>query len=411
LQLAPDFLAIEIGSYDAHLISLLKESLERIPQNALSLRAQLLARLSHALLWSRDSRDSEKLAIDALQLARRSGNDTSLNAALAARADSLTGPDRVQDRMRATNELLNTVREKDSLPDSVMQHVRLISALLEYGDIRAVDAAIASCERIATDMNVPQYLWYTKTFRAMRKLMEGDFHATHQLAKESHELGHKHGDENVLHSRACQTTCIFIEQNQATAALSTISAMASRRPLVRAWRAGTGYIHLMSQQPASAIRILESFDDSDVQLLFRETGGSAGVAFLAEIAAEAGDAERRSLLYNLCSMAPERSATLGFAIAYFGCFSRYAGLLAHKLGLQSEALEHLRNAIDIETKRGAILYRAHAALDLSHVLIETEQCADEVCELLSSVQTIEAKSAFHRISSRTRHLESKIASV
>jgi len=355
--------------------------------------------------------DAEKLAIDALQMARHSGDASSLNAALAARADSLAGPDRVQERMGVTNELLNTVRDKNNMPDSVMQHVRLISVLLDIGDLRAVDAAIDSCELIATDMNVPQYLWYTKTFRAMRKLMEGDFLATHQLAKESHELGDKHGDENVLHSRACQTTCIFIEQNQAAAALSTISAMASKRPLVRAWRAGTGYIHLMSRQAAEARKILESFDDREVQLLFRETGGSAGVAFLAEIAAQTGNTERLPLLYDLCCMAPERSSTLGFAIAYFGCFSRYAGILAHALGLETEAIEHLRTAIDLETKRGAILYRAHAALDLSQVLVESEQGGDEVHELLNSVRDIEPNSRFHRLSSRLSSFSSLIANV
>jgi hypothetical protein len=164
----------------------------------------------------------------------------------------------------------------------------------------------------------------------------------------------------------------------------------------------------MSQQHTAAIGVLESFDDGDIQLLFRETGGGAGVAFLAEIAATDGDTERRSLLYDLCSMAPERSATLGFAIAYFGCFSRYAGILAHALGLESEAVEHLRTAIDIETKRGAVLYRAHAALDLSQVLVESERGADEVRELLSSVQKIEEKSAFHRVSSRITHIETLI---
>jgi hypothetical protein len=187
--------------------------------------------------------------------------------------------------------------------------------------------------------------------------------------------------------------------------------MSSRRPLVRAWRAGTGYIHLMSSQAAEAMKILESFDDSEIQLLFRETGGSAGVAFLAEIAAQTNCTKRLPLLYELCSMAPERSSTLGFAIAYFGCFSRYAGILAHALGLESEAIEHLRTAIDIETKRGAILYRAHAALDLSHVLLEAEQGADEVHELLSSVRDIEPNSRFHRLSSRLTQLQSSITNV
>jgi len=408
LQLAPDFLAIEIGSYDAHLISMLQESLDKIPNNTLPLRAQLLARLSHALLWSRDSPQSEQLAIDALQIARLSGDSTALSATLAARADSLTGPDRVLHRMRITKELRNTVREKNSLPDSVMQHVRLISVLLELGDIRAVDAAIASCERVAKDLDVPQYLWYTKTFRAMRKLMQGDFAATHQLAKESHELGEKHGDENVLHSRACQTTCVFIEQDQAAAALPAISSMTVRRPLVRAWRAGTGYIHLTSHQPEEAQTILDTFDDGELQLLFRETGGSAGIAFLAEIAAKTGNSTQRSALYTLCSRAPERGATLGFAIAYFGCFARYAGLLAHSLGLSTEAIEHLGNAVQIEKKRGATIYHAHAALDLSHVLIDSESGMEDVRKLLDTAQLIGRNPTFHRIQDRVAHLRNAI---
>jgi DNA-binding winged helix-turn-helix (wHTH) protein/tetratricopeptide (TPR) repeat protein len=399
LQLAPDFLSIEIGAYDPQLISMLQESLLGLPKNMKPTRSLLLARLSHALLWSKDVLSSEKLAIEALHLAHESDNVVSLSAALAARADSLTGPDRLEEKIDITRQLEQTVRAQNNLPDTVMQHVRLISTLLEIGDIRAVDSEIESCERIAKEMNLPQYSWYTKTFRAMRTLMRGDFTETHRLARESHELGGRYGDENVPHSRACQTACILIEQNNAAAALPTISAMSAKRPLVRSWAAGTGYIHLMAGQTTEALNLLGTFDDREVNLLFRETGGSAGIAFLAEIAASGEDQSRKSLLLELCSQAPDRGATLGFAIAYFGCFSRYAGILAHSLGQMDQAIEYLRIAIDIESKRGALLYKAHAELDLANVLFDSGH-KGEVRQLLVSVHSVCVNSPFLRLSER-----------
>jgi DNA-binding winged helix-turn-helix (wHTH) protein len=408
LQLAPDFLSIEIGAYDSQLISMLQEALIGLPDDMYSTRSLLLARISHGLLWSKDVKHSERIAVEALRLAEKSGDITSLSAALAAQADSLTGPDRLEERMKVTRQLEQVVRSQNNLPDAVMQHVRLISTLLEIGDVREVDSEIDSCERIAMEMNLPQYLWYTKTFRAMRTLMHGDFSETHRLARESHELGGKHGDENVPHSRACQTTCILIEQNNAEAALSTIAAMASKRPLVRAWAAGTGYIHLMAGQLPEALSLLTTFDDRDVDLLFRETGGSAGIAFLAEIAAAGADTNRKLLLLDLCSRAPNRGATLGFAIAYFGCFARYAGMLAHSLGQMDEAIEHLTTAIDIEGGRGAVLCRAHAELDLANALADSHLGEDRIVQIHNSVKTLCEHSPFHRISERLSILENRM---
>ncbi len=408
LQLAPDFLSIEIGAYDSQLIGMLQEALSGVPESKHSTRSMLLARISHGLLWSKDVRRSESLAVEALRLARNSGDAVSLSAALAARADSLTGPDRLEERMEVTRQLENAVQSQHSLPDAVMQHVRLISTLLEIGDVRSVDSEITSCEQIATEMNLPQYLWYTKTFRAMRALMQGNFRETHRLARESHELGGKHGDENVPHSRACQTTCILIEQNNAEAALSTISAMVEKRPLVRAWAAGTGYIHLMAGQLSEASGLLEMFDDTEVHLLYRETGGSAGIAFLAEIAVAIGSTNRKNLLLDLCARAPDRGATLGFAIAYFGCFARYAGILARSLGRIDEALDHLRSAVNIECERGALLYRAHAELDLANALLDSETNEAELLKLQSSIRATCKDSPYHRISERHNVLRNQM---
>ncbi len=400
LQLAPDFLAIEVGSYDANLVSMLRESLKNLPADSLSLRAQVLARLSHALLWSKDSQDSERLATKALHFARQSGDATSLSAALAALADSLHGPDRLDERMEVTRKLEGPVRAKNALPDLMMQHIRLISTLLEIGDMRTVDAEIASCEHIAREMSVPQYLWYPKAFKAMRKLMAGDFAATHELGEEFLRLGDSYGDGNVRVSRACQWAYVLVEQNRAAETLEKASSFSSQAPLVLAWAAANGNMYLKARQLKEAKKILDSFEDREIHLLFREVGGSAGVALLSEIAAEVGDSRRQSLLYDLCSRALDRSATLGFAIIYSGCFSRYAGVLAQKLGESAAAIEHLRRAVEIESMRGAVVYRAHAALDLASVLFESRSAEGEAFALLDSVEAVVKNSDHLRLAAR-----------
>ncbi|MHA7839681.1 MAG: ATP-binding protein, partial [bacterium] len=148
LQLAPDFLSIEMGFYDATLVELIEEALDLVPEDEPALRAQLLARLCQAKQWATPASDTvlEELSEQALSAAERSGEPRAIYAALEARADSLHGPDRVDERLDTIQELTHRGGRGQGGPAVILQHIRRVAALLELGDMGTLDAAIDACD-------------------------------------------------------------------------------------------------------------------------------------------------------------------------------------------------------------------------------------------------------------------------
>jgi len=384
IRISPNFLAIEVGPFDPEHIELLREAIREIPANEMALRSRILSRLSLAVAWSGSTGQSARYSLEALSLAVRVGDSETMAAALAARSDALHGPDRLPERL-ATNERLQTaVRNTDDRHGIIMHHVRQAAALLDAGEINQLDAEIAACELAATSVNAPHYAWYAIAFRAMRALMKGDLAQATSLGEEFVAVGHRTGDVNVLTARVCQQCAVKLEINEIQDAVDHAIPFMCQFPGVRAWAAGIGMLNLHSGRSERANEILETFDETAIRNVFHEPGGGAGVAFLAEIAVYSGDTRRIAQLYDLCSPVGERSATLGYAIWYTGCFARYAGLLAGALDLRSESREHLRSAILHEKKRGATNWRIHAELDLAQELLKQERDLEEIQALLTS---------------------------
>ncbi len=93
-----------------------KRYLETLPDEELSLRSRVMARLSLALSWSGSSERSARYALEALSIARKLNDFVALSAALAAKADVLHGPDRVGERLEVTAELEKAVRRQQNRP-------------------------------------------------------------------------------------------------------------------------------------------------------------------------------------------------------------------------------------------------------------------------------------------------------
>ena len=85
LGMAPGFFAIRAGSTDEPLVSLLEEALEKLPPDALGLRARVLGRMAIALYWSTSQERRRVLGEQAIELAERAGDPATLAFALAAR--------------------------------------------------------------------------------------------------------------------------------------------------------------------------------------------------------------------------------------------------------------------------------------------------------------------------------------
>jgi tetratricopeptide (TPR) repeat protein len=404
LRISPDFLSIEVGPIDPQLIDLLRESLERLSPRMDSLRAQVMARLSLALAWSGSVDERARYSIEAMSLARKLDDPQALGGALAARSDALHGPDRIDDRLHVNAELRRAMSRSGNRPGLLLQHIRQVSALLDSGDTHAVDIEIAACEASIREMNVPQFAWYPIAFRAMRDLMRGDLASADRRGHQFLRIGNRSLDSNVAASRACQACAILMERDDAGHAVPFAISFVDRFPDVHAWKAGLGLLRMLSNEHFDAVGLLEMFDSQSIRRMFRETAGSAGIAFLAEIAVECKDIARAALIYELIASVGQRSATLGYGMGYFGCFARYAGLLAGELGLDSESLEHLRNAVEIEKGRAALLWKLHAELDLATALARFGGHKDEATSLVRDVAAQLENTELNRAKRRYRRI-------
>lgn len=405
LQLAPDFLSIEMGFHDPTLVDLLEEALERLPEDRASLRARLLARLCQARRWTpaASAPTLHALSQQALSIAERSGERRALCAALEARADALAGPDRVVERLATIHRLKRQgrdVRDAKECSRIVLHHVRNAAALLELGDAAGFEEAIDACDQAACDSSLPQYQWYPLALRASRALMQGRLDRVDELGQAFMQLASEIGDRNVLASRTCQAAFVQFERDRADRALAICKDFFPRSPRVRAWRVGMALLAIHARQRCTTTRIFLEFDEEKARSLLHETGGSAGTIFLAQIAILLSDERIMKTLYEQLAPIGTRGAILGLGTAYFGCFARYSGQLARALGLQSEAVEHLRAAVRIESERGALLHCAHAQIDLALALVASSESAIEARELVGSAARAASSAELVRLQRR-----------
>ena len=94
------------GVVDEELTAILEEALSRLPAADSPLRARLLARLADELSFSSRRDVSAKLSEQAVATARRVDDPRAYSFALTSRHWCLWGPENLQDRLAAAQELL-----------------------------------------------------------------------------------------------------------------------------------------------------------------------------------------------------------------------------------------------------------------------------------------------------------------
>ena len=90
---------------DDRLVPLLEKGSLRSPSEDVELRARLLARLAGALRDEPLARPSRPLSAEAVELARRTGNDAALAYALDGRVAAIIAPDTIAECLALSSEL------------------------------------------------------------------------------------------------------------------------------------------------------------------------------------------------------------------------------------------------------------------------------------------------------------------
>ncbi|MFG2075644.1 Predicted ATPase [Nonomuraea maritima] len=302
------------------IVDVTEKALMELPQGEQRLRASLLTTLALELEGSSAPERGRQASLEALELARQSGDPAVIAAALSGRLRQSYDIPAVDSRESIGRELLEVAQRSGQMATQALAHLVLLECAAARGDFAVADEHATAADRLAKqyDLSAPAavVVWYS----GQRLMIAGDYagaeRAYREAARVSARAGMLEGRQdlplittfclNLVAGRAAETVDLLAEAHQRGAkwtldayALALASAghvddakaVAATRPPVRpdflyelamTWRALTGMLLDDRERMVDCYDKLKPFAD-------RVAGAGTGVVALWPVALTLGD--------------------------------------------------------------------------------------------------------------------------
>jgi DNA-binding SARP family transcriptional activator/tetratricopeptide (TPR) repeat protein len=356
-------LGITIIDLDTQAIARLEEALERVEDSAL--RSRIQARLAVEHYYGPDRARSEELSADAVATARASGDASALAAALGSRHVALWRPDRLDERLRVAAEMITAAREVGDRHAELQALNWRITDLFEAGDMPTWREEVGRHTRLAEELRLPAFQWYTPLWAAVEAMLAGRQDDAERLASTAEEAGMRAGDRNAELFAGMVRVCDKL-QRQAfeELPLDFLEDKIASSPAGPAYRgsyawalAGLGETERARSELDAAMTWPHAFDANWLSLQ----------AECAEASVLLDDSTHARVLYERLAPYAGRPATAGRAAWSSGAIDRLLGALAALLGRRTDAVRHLEDAIRINDTLGCTVWRADAERRLARL--------------------------------------------
>ncbi|WP_113699550.1 ATP-binding protein, partial [Nonomuraea lactucae] len=302
------------------IVDVTEKALMELPEGEQTLRASLLTTLALELEGSSSPERGRQASLEALELARQSGDPVLLAAALSGRLRQSYDIPAVDTRENIGRELLEVAQRSGQMATQALAHLVLLECAAARGEFAVADEHAAAADRLARqyDLSAPAAVcaWYT----GQRLMIAGDYagaeRAYRDAARMTKRAGMLEGRQDLplitmfcLHlvdGRAAETVELLAEARQRGAKwtldayalalasaghLSDAKAVAAVRPPVRpdflyelamTWRALAGMLLDDRERMVDCYDKLKPFAD-------RVAGAGTGVVALWPVALTLGD--------------------------------------------------------------------------------------------------------------------------
>jgi hypothetical protein len=198
LGFAAGLAGFEIRLRDELQLDLLREALQRLPEQDSELRAYAMARLSVALSFSASTAERAALAERAVAMSRRLGLVAGLGHALAAWCDAVAGPGDVERREVAATEIITLAGQARDRPLELLGLRHRVVARLERGATVLAEADMGAFARLTARLRQPLYSWYGSLWRGFLAHQRGDLDEMAACADEAEHTGTLVGSRNAV---------------------------------------------------------------------------------------------------------------------------------------------------------------------------------------------------------------------
>jgi DNA-binding SARP family transcriptional activator/RecA/RadA recombinase len=356
-------LGIAIVDLDTEAIARLEEALERVEDGAL--RSRVEARLAVELYYANDRTRSEALSSDAVDTAHAARDASALASALGARHVALWRPDRVEERLAVARDMIAAARDAGDRHAELQGHNWRVTDLFELGDMSAWEVETARHARLAEELRLPVFAWYTPLWRAAQAMLGGRYDEAQRLSAEAEEAGVRAGDRNAALFVGLVRFCAQIER-EAYGEMDTafVEDKIANSPAGVAYRggytwvlAGRGEIERARHELHAVMALPHAFDANWLSLQ----------AECAEASMLVKDATHAATLYERLLPYAGRPVTAGRSVCSYGAVDRVLGGLADLEGRRDGAVRHLEDAIRINAALGCSVWRERSERELARI--------------------------------------------
>jgi DNA-binding SARP family transcriptional activator len=363
---------------DEHLAVLLERALAKLSDDDSSLRARLLARLAGGPL--RDSTaDPERrrsLGVDALEMARRIGDSSTLADALSGYVNSQIRPDFAPTQAALATDIVDAALEAGDLERAVEGYQYRVEASIELGDLTSVQADLDAMTRLAEELRQPAQKWLASLMRTHVALLEGRFPEAEQLIAETRSLGERVQDWDATMYYGLQLYVLRRELGRVGEVDELIRRAVADYPTYPIWRCVLTNMLAELGSTAEARAELDALAADGFSDLPFDEEWEVSLCLLAEVAAGLGERERAATLYELLLPYADRVA-VGYPEISLGSVSRFLGIAASTTGRFDEAARHFEDALAMNERIGARPWLARTQDDYAQMLLARGDPGDE----------------------------------
>jgi tetratricopeptide (TPR) repeat protein len=319
-----------------------------------------------------------ELAAEATEIADEIGDPTPRALAAAARRRAFWDPERLEQRLSDSTELLTLGRQAGDLELVLQGHAWLVVDLLEHGDSDAVNAQIEAFAAGAERLRQPLYLWHAAVWRAMRALLAGRLEEADRLAQDALTMGGPGETVTAPQYYAAQLLAIRREQGRMAELEQPVREFVQSNPQWPTWRAALATLLCELGRTDEAQREVDALADANFEDIEQDGDWMTAATLLADCCADLGDAERAEHLYRLLMPYRDANVVIGLAVVCLGSAARYLGRLAATIGWEREAMEHFERALAAEAALKAPVCLAHTQLEYARMLGPQSEKAQEM---------------------------------
>ncbi len=385
------------GRVNESLIRLTEEALQAVGPEETGRRAALLSALGQELYWVDAQERSAPVVAEAIELARKVGDDRVLASALHRWIFLPFGPESTAERLRTADEMRDLGEKLSDTETVLLSHAYRVREFLELGDVAALDRELLAYEKCAEELRMPHHLWHVPALRAMRAMIDGDLERAERLAEEARDSGERAEQQLAAQFYGIQLLQLRRLQGRTDELIPAVRQLVEDFPAIPAWRTALASLLATAGADEEARLELERLAAGDFAAVPRDLQWLPAMSLMGESAALIGDREHGALLYEALLPYEGKVIVPGRAAASSGPVGRVLGMLARVLGRLEDAERHLTRAMETSTGMGDRPYLALSRAELAEVLLQRgrrgdrERALELLSESLASAREIGAR--------------------